>query len=103
VVDVGQDEGRAWADVEVRESGEKLRFEADYVVGCDGGRSVVRHALFGREWPGITHDCHLLVQNVCQFLRSVNILLTACRSGTMASRNMAGMGETIWWVKRTGD
>ena len=43
---------------------EKARYEADYVVGCDGGRSAVRHALFGRDWPGLTHDCHLLVQNV---------------------------------------
>ena len=64
VADVGQDNVAAWAVVEAEESGERTRYEADYLVGCDGSRSVVRHALFGREWPGITHDCHLLVQNV---------------------------------------
>ena len=64
VVDVGQDDRKAWVDVEIGDSKARTRFEADYVVGCDGSRSVVRHALFGREWPGITHDCHLLVQNV---------------------------------------
>ena len=64
--DVGQDSGSAWADVEVGESGEKVRFETDYLIGCDGGKSVVRHKLFGRDWPGVTHDCHLMVQNVSQ-------------------------------------
>ena len=62
VLDVGQDVDKAWVDVEV--DGATTRFEADYVVGCDGGRSAVRHALFGRQWPGVTHNCHLLVQNV---------------------------------------
>lgn len=67
VVDVGQDKGKAWVDVGVKEGG-RARFEADFVVGCDGGSSTVRHALFGRHWPGQTFDCRLLVQNVtvCQ-------------------------------------
>ena len=66
VVDIGQDSNQAWVDIEVGESAEKVRLHADYLVGCDGGKSVVRHQLFGREWPGITHDCHLMVQNVSQ-------------------------------------
>jgi 2-polyprenyl-6-methoxyphenol hydroxylase-like FAD-dependent oxidoreductase len=64
VVNAGQDERAAWVDVEAGEEKEHRRFEADYMIGCDGSRSAVRHALFGREWPGVTHDCHLLVQNV---------------------------------------
>jgi 2-polyprenyl-6-methoxyphenol hydroxylase-like FAD-dependent oxidoreductase len=63
VVDVGQGEGKAWVDVEV-EGKERKRFEADFVVGCDGGSSTVRKSLFGRNWPGQTFDCRLLVQNV---------------------------------------
>jgi 2-polyprenyl-6-methoxyphenol hydroxylase-like FAD-dependent oxidoreductase len=68
VVHVGQDEHKAWADVQVDGAADLVRLEADYVIGCDGGRSVVRHELFGREWPGMTHDCHLLVQNVSHLL-----------------------------------
>lgn len=64
VLDVGQDNGQAWADVEVDGSTGKTRIEADYLIGCDGGKSVVRHSLFGRQWHGETHDCRLMVQNV---------------------------------------
>lgn len=64
VVDVGQDDKKAWADVEVEGQTEKVRFEADYVMGCDGGRSAVRKSLFGRDWPGETFETRLLVQNV---------------------------------------
>jgi 2-polyprenyl-6-methoxyphenol hydroxylase-like FAD-dependent oxidoreductase len=64
VVDVGQDEEKAWADVEVGEEKEKMRFEADYVIGCDGATSAVRRSLFGREWPGQTFDYQFIVQNV---------------------------------------
>jgi 2-polyprenyl-6-methoxyphenol hydroxylase-like FAD-dependent oxidoreductase len=62
VVGVGQDDGKAWVDVDV--DGGKTRFEADFVIGCDGGSSTVRKELFGRDWPGQTFDCRLLVQNV---------------------------------------
>ncbi|KAF2095546.1 FAD/NAD(P)-binding domain-containing protein [Rhizodiscina lignyota] len=76
VVDLGQDEKSAWVDVEVAaEHGaeqdgeivgdkEKVRFEGDYVVGCDGGKSTVRKKLFGSEWPGVTHPHELFVCNV---------------------------------------
>jgi 2-polyprenyl-6-methoxyphenol hydroxylase-like FAD-dependent oxidoreductase len=64
VVGVGQDAEKAWADVKIKDQDEQSRFEADYLIGCDGSRSAVRHNLFGRNWPGITHDCHLLVQNI---------------------------------------
>lgn len=69
VVDIGQDDTKAWVDVVAgaTDEGKRMRFEADYVVGCDGGSSTVRKRLFGRDWPGETFDCKLMVQNVCLF------------------------------------
>lgn len=64
VVGVGQEAGKAWAEVEVGEEKKSVRFEADYVVGCDGATSAVRRSLFGREWPGQTFDYQFIVQNV---------------------------------------
>ncbi|OCL04081.1 FAD/NAD(P)-binding domain-containing protein [Glonium stellatum] len=63
VIEVGQNESKAWADA-VMPSNERKRFEGDYVIGCDGASSTVRQQLFGRNWPGITWDHSLLVQNV---------------------------------------
>lgn len=62
VLSVGQDEGKAWVDVKTPE-GEK-RFEADYVVGCDGAPSKVRRELFGNEFPGFTWDKQIVATNV---------------------------------------
>jgi 2-polyprenyl-6-methoxyphenol hydroxylase-like FAD-dependent oxidoreductase len=64
VVGVGQDGNEAWVDVKRKDIEELERLKADYVVGCDGSKSAVRHCLFGRHWPGETFDCHLSVQNV---------------------------------------
>jgi 2-polyprenyl-6-methoxyphenol hydroxylase-like FAD-dependent oxidoreductase len=68
VVNVRQNESKAWVEVEVGQEngGDATRetFEADYVIGCDGATSRVRQELFGREWPGVTWDHALLVQNV---------------------------------------
>ncbi|KAH8596054.1 hypothetical protein B0O99DRAFT_593894 [Bisporella sp. PMI_857] len=63
VVSVGQDEAKAWVDVE---TGEGLkRFEASYVVGCDGAKSQVRRCLFGeKSFPGKTWDQQLVATNV---------------------------------------
>jgi 2-polyprenyl-6-methoxyphenol hydroxylase-like FAD-dependent oxidoreductase len=104
VTDVGQDEARAWADVEVGASGEaktKLRFEADYLIGCDGGSSTVRKCLFGRDWPGETFACRLMVQNVslpfCGDLPSGFPTNSAdsSRSFMMGLRSMVGTVATI--------
>ncbi|KAJ9270601.1 hypothetical protein DTO212C5_3390 [Paecilomyces variotii] len=63
VVDIGQDEKKAWAKVETPE-GVKM-FEADYVVGCDGGNSKIRRALFGEmNFPGETLDAQIIATNV---------------------------------------
>ena len=70
VTSVGQDGGKAWADVEVGEEKKNVRFEADYIIGCDGATSAVRRSLFGREWPGQTFDYQFIVQNVVFALQS---------------------------------
>ncbi|CAK7239191.1 MAG: hypothetical protein STHCBS139747_000620 [Sporothrix thermara] len=70
----GQNEGdaTAWADVEVLAGdldqakatvAETRRFEADYVVGCDGANSIVRRSLFGDEYPGKTWDAQIIATN----------------------------------------
>ncbi len=62
VVQVEQDEGKAWAEVETKE-GKKI-FEADYIIGCDGANSQVRKCLFGNEFPGFTWDSQIIATNV---------------------------------------
>lgn len=66
VVDIGQDEKKAWAFVQVGVPGKEAteKVEADYLIGCDGGQSTVRKCLFQRNWPGETFKSRLLVQNV---------------------------------------
>ncbi|KDN68340.1 putative FAD binding domain-containing protein [Colletotrichum sublineola] len=61
VVGLGQDEERAWVDVET--PGGRTRVEADYIVGCDGANSAVRKGLFGNEYPGWTWDQQIVATN----------------------------------------
>ncbi|KAK2028297.1 FAD binding domain-containing protein [Colletotrichum zoysiae] len=61
VVGLGQDEERAWVDVET--PGGRTRVEADYIVGCDGANSAVRKGLFGDEFPGWTWDQQIVATN----------------------------------------
>lgn len=65
VVKVGQEECMAWVDVETRNG--KKRFEADYVLGCDGANSTVRRELFGPGYPGETLNAQLVATNVRSF------------------------------------
>ncbi|CAI7654857.1 hypothetical protein N7533_002391 [Penicillium manginii] len=62
VMKIGQDEGKAWVDVETP-TGLK-RSEADYVIGCDGASSTVRRELFGPEYPGETLNAQIIATNV---------------------------------------
>ncbi|KAJ6779691.1 hypothetical protein PWT90_07030 [Aphanocladium album] len=66
VVDVGQSESTAWADVETGDAqdGSTERLFAPYVVGCDGASSAVRKALFGRNWPGDTFPYRFIAQQI---------------------------------------
>lgn len=108
VVGIGQDETKAWveADVGETEPKEKTRFEADYIIGCDGATSAVRKALFGRNWPGRTFDCRLVVQNasnaadLLQTQHQLTVYLS--RYFTMASKSMDGKAVTILLIQNTG-
>ncbi|KIW97275.1 uncharacterized protein Z519_02667 [Cladophialophora bantiana CBS 173.52] len=63
VVDVGQDDDKAWVDVETPE-GQK-RLVATYIVGCDGASSTVRRKLYGaKDFPGYTWDKQIVATNV---------------------------------------
>lgn len=67
VVKVGQSENDgAWVVCETP-SGMR-RFEAEYVLGCDGASSTVRRELFGPEYPGETLNAQLVATNVCPSL-----------------------------------
>jgi 2-polyprenyl-6-methoxyphenol hydroxylase-like FAD-dependent oxidoreductase len=70
VVDIGQDETKAWAIVKVGVPGSEktATCEADYLIGCDGGQSTVRKCLFQRNWPGETFESRLFVQNASDTL-----------------------------------
>lgn len=65
VTGVGQDEERSWVTVSTPDGTEKLY--ADYVVGCDGARSVVRKSLFGEDFPGFTWDTQVIATDVSGF------------------------------------
>lgn len=66
VVELGQNELSAWVDVQTA-NGQK-RIESQYIVGCDGGKSFVRKALFGEQaMPGFTWDKNLVAIDVSIF------------------------------------
>lgn len=63
VTGIGQDDNKAWVDVNTPEGPKKI--EADYIVGCDGANSQVRRSLFGDwEFPGKTWDRQIVATNV---------------------------------------
>ncbi|KAJ9641657.1 hypothetical protein H2204_002719 [Knufia peltigerae] len=62
VVSLGQDDDKAWVNVETPEGPKKL--EAKYIVGCDGANSQVRRSLFGDwEFPGKTWENQIVATN----------------------------------------
>jgi 2-polyprenyl-6-methoxyphenol hydroxylase-like FAD-dependent oxidoreductase len=62
VLAAGQDEAGAW--LQVKTPGGEKRFEASYVVGCDGANSKIRRELFGSNFPGFTWDKQIVATNV---------------------------------------
>ncbi|KAL2007036.1 hypothetical protein VTN00DRAFT_8474 [Thermoascus crustaceus] len=63
VVDIGQDENKAWVQVETASGPQKV--EADYIIGCDGANSQIRRSLFGdMSFPGETLDAAIIATNV---------------------------------------
>ncbi|EXJ89629.1 hypothetical protein A1O3_02696 [Capronia epimyces CBS 606.96] len=62
VVSIGQDEEKAWINVETPHGPNTL--EAPYIVGCDGANSQIRRSLFGDwEFPGKTWDEQIVATN----------------------------------------
>lgn len=62
VVGVSQDDDKACVEVDCL--GERQEIYADFLVGCDGARSGVRKALFGREFSGYTLGKQMVTTNV---------------------------------------
>ena len=63
VSDISQDDNKAWVDAETPDG--VKRFEAQYVIGCDGASSVVRKKMFnGNDFPGWTWDKQIVATNV---------------------------------------
>ncbi|QKX53819.1 uncharacterized protein TRUGW13939_00899 [Talaromyces rugulosus] len=62
VIGLGQDEEKAWVDVETSDGGKK--FEAQFIVGCDGANSQIRRSLFGDlAFPGFTWEQQIVATN----------------------------------------
>lgn len=62
VMSIGQDEQKAWINVETP-SGE-IKMEASYIIGCDGANSQIRRSLFGdKNFPGFTWDQQIVATN----------------------------------------
>lgn len=50
--------------ISTEHAGQTTSFTADFLLGCDGGQSGVRKALFGRNFPGHTWDVQIVATNV---------------------------------------
>ncbi|KAK5261492.1 hypothetical protein LTR40_002157 [Exophiala xenobiotica] len=63
VTGVGQDSSKSWVQVQEISSGTEITMQADFVIGCDGGTSTVRKAVFGGRFPGYTWPTQLIAVN----------------------------------------
>lgn len=89
VTAIGQDDSRAWVDVENGDTGDKSQLFGDFVIGCDGANSIVRRSLFGNEFPGKTWDEQIVATNVgYTFFRFVvDVVLSIEASGCSSVRS----------------
>ena len=90
VTGLGQDENKAWVDVETPQGNTKV--EADYIIGCDGANSQIRKSLFGNEYPGFTWDAQIVATNVSavRIPSLYSAMLTEVRPTTISKRSLAG-------------
>lgn len=104
VVKVEQNASSAWVEAETPEGIQK--FEADYVVGCDGARSIIRRQLFGDEFLGFTWFEQIVATNVSvlpappSLCSSPETLMDECRRTTTLT-NSAGMTATSSLTRST--
>lgn len=65
---MSESERSAW--VEVEENSQLKRYEADFVIGTDGGNSTVRRLVFGkRNFPGFSWEEQVVATNVSLLFR----------------------------------
>jgi len=106
VTGIGQDDSKAWVDVETPEGNQKVT--ADYIVGCDGANSQIRRSLFG-DWnfPGWTWDKQIVATNVSrlvllrQMVLDLADLTTRCTTTSSSTDTMTPTSSyiqitTIW-------
>lgn len=60
--------------ISIEHHGQSKIYIADFLLGCDGGRSDVRRALFGRTFPGYTWDAQIVATNVSSKLRETSYM-----------------------------
>lgn len=60
---VGTNDDQAWVDVDIGNN-DVQKISGDFVLGCDGGRSGVRKALFGYNFPGFTWEKQVVATDV---------------------------------------
>lgn len=106
VISIGQDENKAWVNVETSEGPKTL--EANYIIGCDGANSQVRRSLFGdKEFPGKTWDEQIVATNVSTYAiiyvvkRWANTVSSMSRR-TTTSRRTNGTTPTSSSTQSTG-
>lgn len=101
-LEVRQDEGGATVIARDLDSGESLEYRADYLVGCDGGRSIVRTAI------GAKLEGDAVIQRVqSSYIRAPRLLslfkhapawatfsLSPVRSGNMYAID----GKELWLI-----
>lgn len=63
VVGIGEDDNKAWVDVETASG--PLKVEAEYIIGADGANSQIRRSLFGpNSFEGETLNAAIIATNV---------------------------------------
>ena len=102
VVSVGQDEGGAWLNVVNLKDGQAFQVRADYVVGCDGGRSLARKAI------GATLNGDEVIQRVqSSFIRASDLIRRVTKPdawmsylyNTQRAGNLVAIdGKELWLI-----
>ncbi|KAH8675164.1 hypothetical protein BGZ61DRAFT_536443 [Ilyonectria robusta] len=105
VLTAGQDDSCAWIEVKSPEGERKIT--ADYVIGCDGAKSIVRRQLFGDDFPGFTWDEQIVATNTYydfdQFGWSDSNFIIHPEHYFMAARISPHFGKEALWRVTYGE